>query len=207
MLPYFALTIAISGEILVLSVLLGAAPSPIPSASGQPEVVGAPEGTATIFVPKDTIIVVTTLEGLSSYAAHTGEKIQYVVTQDVVVAGYVVAKAGDAAEGLVLESQAGESDSGFGFGYKAANLRVSVDSVFNFCGDTIAMTFDRTEYRRRQGLFDSNKDVQVIKGQKYGSLVSRPQKICGVPTTETPAPIPADTIPSATVTAAPSPGA
>jgi hypothetical protein len=186
------------------SASLEVVPSPAPQASATSSVVGAPVGTATVFIPKGTIVVVATLEGLSSYAAHTGEKIQYAVTQDVIVDGYKIAEAGDSAEGQVLESQMGEAENGFGFGFKGGDLRVSVDVVYNFCGDTIAMTFDRTEYRRRQGMFGSNKDVQVIKGQKYGALVSRPQKICGIATAETPAPIPSDVIQTATATPTPS---
>jgi hypothetical protein len=70
------------------------------------------------------------------------------VAQDVVIDGYVIAKAGDAAEGQILESRTGEAANAFGFGYEAGDLRVSVDSVYNFCGDTLAMTFDRTVYER-----------------------------------------------------------
>jgi hypothetical protein len=202
---YPGLAFAFSIVAGLTSMLRGAASSPAPQASSASSVVGAPVGTAIVFIPKGTIVVVATLEGLSSYAAHTGEKLQYVVTQDVIINGYKIAEAGDSAEGQVLESQAGEAENGFGFGFKGGDLRVTVDVVYNFCGDTIAMTFDRTEYRRRQGMLGSNKDVQIIKGQKYAALVSRPQKICGVPTTETPAPIPSDIIQSATATPAPSP--
>jgi len=69
-----------------------------------------------------------------------------------------------------------------------------VTDVYNFCGDDIQMMFDRVEYRRRQGLFGSNADVQVVEGQPYAALASRPQKICGVPTTEQPLPIGSDVI-------------
>jgi hypothetical protein len=108
---------------------IGAAASPAPQPSLAPSVVGAPAGTATIFIPKGTVIVVATLEGLSSYAAHTGEKLQYVVTQDVIVDGYKIAEAGDSAEGQVLESQSGEVENQFGFGFKGGDLRVTVDVV------------------------------------------------------------------------------
>jgi len=68
-----------------------ATPSPAPTAT--PAVIGAPQGTRTVFVPKGTPIVVETVVGLSSYGARTGEKVDYVVAQDVVIDGYLIAKA------------------------------------------------------------------------------------------------------------------
>jgi hypothetical protein len=70
--------------------------------------------------------------------------------------GFIVAKAGDVAEGEVQDAKAGRDDF---WSYKAANLRVSVDRVFNFCGDEIEIDFMRSEYRRRQGILSSHKDV------------------------------------------------
>jgi hypothetical protein len=150
------------------------------------------------MVPKDTPVVVRTIEGHSSYAAHTGEQLHYEVAQDVIVNGHVVVKAGDDAEGAVQEAQQGREGGWYGIGYKAADLRVDVDSVHNFCGDTLKVRFDRTEYRRRQGFFGSNKDVQVIKGQEYVPVVTYAQKVCGAATSATPAPIPEDAIRTAT---------
>jgi hypothetical protein len=152
----------------------------------------------TVFVPKGTLAVVRTTRAYNSYSAHTGEKIEYELVQDLIVNGYVVAKAGDAAEGMVQEGQAGDAGGFYGIGYKAANLRVSIDAIYNFCGDTLHTDFDRSEYRRRQGLFGSNKDVEVIKGQMYVPVVNRPQKVCGEPTSAPPLPIPSDAIQTAT---------
>lgn len=161
--------------------------SPAPLASAQSETIG------TVLVPKGTPVVVKTEESYNSYSAHTGETLHFEVVQDVIVDGHVVARAGDGAEGAVKEGQAGET--GFwGIGYKAANLRLGVDAVHNFCGDTLHVNFDRSEYRRRQGMFGSNKDVTVIKGQMYVPVVSYAQKLCGVATAATPAPIPPDAI-------------
>lgn len=156
----------------------------VPNSPPSPgPVVGAPTSTATVFVPKGTVVVVQPTEGLSSYAAAPGEPIDYQVAQDLIIDGYVVAKAGDDASGMVLEAQQGKAGY-YGIGYKGGDLRVAVKQVNNFCGDTLKVTFVRTEFRRRQGLFGSNKDVQIVKNQKYAATVAYPQKICGLATSE-----------------------
>ena len=151
--------------------------------------------TETVVVPKATIVVVKTIQGYNSYSAKTGAKLRYEVFQDVVVYGHVIAKTGDAAQGAVQEGQAGETGV-FGIGFKAANLRVSVDELYNFCGDTIHLEFDHSEYRRRQGAFGENKDIQISSGQKYASMTDRVQKVCGEVTDEAPNPLPSDAIQS-----------
>ena len=155
--------------------------------------VGQPQGTATVFVAKGTIVVVASAEAINSYAASPREPISYTVAQDVVVNGYLIAKAGDEADGQILEAQQGKLGF-YGVGYKAADLRVSVDTVHNFCGDTIKMHFMRSEYRRRQGLFGSEKDIQIIDGQKYVAVTAFPQKVCGQATTESDPPVPSDAL-------------
>ena len=47
-------------------------------------------------------------------------------------------------------------------------------------------------------MFGENKDVQIIKGQMYVPVVNRPQRVCGEPTAEAPAPIPSDAVRTAT---------
>jgi hypothetical protein len=128
-----------------------------------------------------------TLHGINSYGQESGLKLTYEVVQDVVVNGHVVAKAGDIAEGVIADAEAGRADV---FSYRAANLRITVDSVYNFCGDTLHTDFTRTEYRRRQGLFGSHKDVEIIKGQMYEVPTERAEKICAEPTTEHALPVP-----------------
>jgi hypothetical protein len=166
-------------------------PSPLPITSPNPA--AAPESTTIVLVPKGTPLVVRSTVGLNSYSAHTGEKLHYDLVNDIIVNGFVVARSGDDVEGAVQEAQQGEAPGYFKAGH-GANLRVSVDEVHSFCGDTLHVVFDRSEYRRRQGAFGENKDVQVMKGQQYIPLTSRAQKVCGVLTTATPAPMPTDAI-------------
>ncbi len=152
--------------------------------------------TQTILVPKGTPVVVRTEESYNSYSARTGEVVHFEVVQDVIVEGHLIVRAGDDAEGAIKEGQAGETGI-YGIGYKAANLRLGINTVHNFCGETLHVKFDRSEYRRKQGIFGSNKDVQVVKGQMYVPIVAYAQKLCAVATTATPAPIPSDAIKTA----------
>jgi hypothetical protein len=157
-------------------------PAPSPSIASNASVT---------LVPRGTLIVVQTTRGTNSYGSETGSKLTYILTQDVIVDGHIVAKAGDVAEGAIQNAEAGRDDY---FTQKAANLRVSVDRVYNFCGDTIETDFMRSEYRRRQGVFGSHKDVEVIKGQLYQVPTERPQRVCSEPSTEAPPPIPSDAL-------------
>jgi hypothetical protein len=142
------------------------------------------------FLPKGTHIAVHTMAGYNSYASLAGEKIRYEVTDDVVVDGFVIAKAGDTAYGKVQEASRGECGVSFIIcwaGPKGSSLRVSVDEVYNFCGDTIHVDFDRSEYRSGAwsgfGLFGNNKDIVIAKGQQYLAEADRPQRVCGAQTT------------------------
>ncbi len=174
----------------VLFCPMGASAQTPPPGAGA--AAGAPH-TVSVFVPKGTVIVIATAEAINSYAASPREPIPYTVEQDVVVNGYLIAKTGDEADGHVLEAQQGKAGLD-GFDYKAADLRISAEKVHNFCGDTIHLDFIRSEYRRRQGIFGSEKDVQIIDGQKYIAVTAYPQRICGQATTESNPPVPHDAL-------------
>jgi hypothetical protein len=178
-----------------------AEPSAAPAASTQasmaPASSAAPLATPSgvvepVLVPRGTLLVVRTLHSLKSYGSEAGAKITYEVVQDLIVDGHIIAQAGDVAEGAVQNAQAGESSF---FTYKAANLRISVDTVYSWCGDTIHTDFVRSEYRRRQGFLGSNKDVDIVKGQLYQVPTERPQRVCGAKTTEQSLPIPSAALP------------
>lgn len=151
----------------------------------------ATTGAKAVVVPAGTVVVVSTKHGYTSYGASSGTKVLYEVAQDVIVDGYVVAKAGDAAEGEILNARQGVNNL---IEIQAANLRVSLEKVYTFCGDTLDMDFQRSEFRQRQGLFGSHKDVEIIKGQKYQAPTERSARVCGEKTSQTPLPIPADAL-------------
>lgn len=165
-----------------------AAPTAQPSLAPSPSASSAPE---QVLVPGGTLVVVKTRHGINSYGEETGAKLTYEVVQDVIVSGHVVAKAGDVAEGVIQNAEEGKNDL---FTQRAANLRVSVDTIYNFCGDKIDTDFVRSEFRQRQGLFGSHKDVEIIKGQMYQVPTEHPQKVCAERTNETPLPIPSNAL-------------
>jgi hypothetical protein len=186
----FAAVAAVIASVLTARPISAQTESPSPGPA-----VGAPQSTtATVFVPKGDVVAIATTEALSSYAASSREPVTFTVLQDVIVNGYLVAKAGDEVDGEVLEAQRGAM--GFdGIGYKAADLRISAESIHNYCGDTIKLHFVRSEYRRRQGAFGSKADIEIIDGQKYLAQTAFPQKVCGEPTTEAEPTPPADALP------------
>jgi hypothetical protein len=95
----------------------------------------------------------------------------------VIVNGTVIAKAGDTAYGKVQEAHHGNEWLPL-FGGNGSLLRVSVEEVYNFCGDAIHVDFDRSEYRTSElGLFSSNKDIVIAKGQQYLAETDRPQRV------------------------------
>jgi hypothetical protein len=136
----------------------------------------------------------------------------YLVSNDVIVNGAIVAKAGDAASGLVQNAQQGKTVKAGMIGHlagpvgavvggaankaasKGANLRLSVTSMQTFCGATVPLSFVRSEYHRPQR-FHKMTPVQIAKGQKYIATVAQDTTVCATPTTRTPAPIPPDALP------------
>jgi hypothetical protein len=150
-------------------------------------------GTEAALVPKGTLVVVAVRRSYKSYGASTGTKITYDVTQDVIVNGYVVVREGDVAEGEILNAHEGKSNIWTGEN-EGANLRISVDKIFNYCGDTIEVDFARSEFRNKQGVFGGKKDVEISKGQKYQVPTERPQKVCAARTNASPNPIPSDAL-------------
>jgi hypothetical protein len=164
-------------------------------------------------VPKDTPIVVQTYNAINSATFHVGERLAYTVTDDVIVDGMIVARAGDRAQGIVQDArqgkkvQAGKIGAAFGpvgaaagaaankAASRGANLRVSVTSIETFCGGHIEVDFVRSEYHRPKR-FGPMKTVEIAKGQRYVTTVARDTTTCGVATTRTPPPIPAGALPA-----------
>jgi hypothetical protein len=170
-----------------------------------------PSRAMQVLIPKGTPIVIETYNEINSATFHTGERLAYKVTNDVIVRGAVVARAGDLAGGVVQDAQQGHKAHAGTIGAVAgpagavagaavnkmasqgANLRISADHVKTFCGDTIPLDFVRSEYHRPKKLHPMTT-VEIAKGQKYVALVADDLHVCGTATTATPAPIPADAL-------------
>ena len=127
------------------------------------------------LVPKGTFIVVTVRRSYKSYGASTGTKITYDVEQDVIVNGFVIAKVGDVAEGEILNAHEA-STNWFTGEHKGANLRVSVDKVYNFCGDTLDMDFARSEFRTKRGCLAETQMLKSLKGKCIKCQPNDPKK-------------------------------
>lgn len=175
----------------------------------------ASPGATRVVLRKDTPIVVQTYNSVNSATFHSGERMAYLVSDDVIVNGTIIAKAGDAAIGTIEDAQQGHQRhagsvigrivagpigavAGRGAGKaasKGANLRVSVTSMQTFCGASVPLAFVRSEYRKPKGLKRTN-EVNIAKGQKYVTKVAADTTVCGTPTTRTPAPIPQDALPA-----------
>jgi hypothetical protein len=173
--------------------------------------ISAASAQTKVFVPKGTPVVVQTYNAINSATFHAGEHLAYIVTDDVIVRGTLIAKSGDAASGLVEQAQEGHKTHAGTLGALAgppgavagaaankltstgSNLRISVDRVKSFCGDTIRLSFVRSEYHRPKR-FQKMTSVEIAKGQKYVATVAADTLACGIATSATPAPIPADAL-------------
>ena len=165
----------------------------------------------TVEVPKGTPIVVETYNAVNSATFHSGERMAYTISEDVIVNGAIVAKAGDRATGLIENAvqghkvHAGTAGAVMGpagaavggtinkYASTGSNLRLSVRHVITFCGATISVSFTRSEYHRPRR-FGRMTPVQIAKGQKYVTTVEQTTEACGAPTTRTPPPIPSDAL-------------
>ncbi len=168
--------------------------------------------TTTAQVPKDTPVVVQTYNAINSATFHAGERLAYTVSQDVIVDGVMIARAGDMAEGVVQDARQGnKAHAGTLAGAlgpagavaggaankamsKGANLRVTVTSLTTFCGGHVDLSFVRSEYHAPKR-FHKMTTVEIAKGQKYIAPIAHDTTTCGVATTRTPAPIPTGALP------------
>jgi hypothetical protein len=185
----------IAGAIAVCTAVLSQAQSAVgqtTDSATSPSVTSTPPANV-VMIPKGTVFIVATRRSYKSYGASTGTKVSYDLTQDVIVNGYTIAKIGDSAQGEILNAHEGKA-AGFFTDAQGANLRLSVDKVFTFCGDVVETDFARSEYRRRQGAFGGKVDLEISKGQKYSVPSERAQKVCGEKTDAVQMPAPEDAL-------------
>jgi hypothetical protein len=166
---------------------------------------------ATTTLPRGTPVVVQTYNAINSATFHVGERLAYTVTDDVIVNGAIVAKAGDRASGVVEDAVQGRKVRAGRAGIllgpvgavaggvanraasAGADLRVSVDKLQSFCGATINLSFVRSEYHKPKR-FAKMTSVEIAKGQKYVATVATDSTVCSEPTTKSAAPIPSDAL-------------
>lgn len=84
-----------------------------------------------IVVVKNTPIVVQTYNAVNSATFHSGEHMAYLVSDDVIVNGAIVAKSGDPASGTVEDAQQGRKVHAGTIGIVAGPAGMAAGSVAN----------------------------------------------------------------------------
>jgi hypothetical protein len=150
----------------------------------------------TVYIPRGAVIYVTVTKDIRVGGAGTSSevhKVKFEVTQDAIFKGFVIAKAGDLAEGEYT-NQSNITKRVFSTN-ESQEVALDVDDIVNFCGDTIHMQFERTFVGGARGGFMSfgehAHDAVFAKGSVLKAQTDRPQKdICAEATTATPGPLP-----------------
>jgi hypothetical protein len=156
----------------------------------------APASPPTITIPRGTVMYVTVTKDIRVGGAGTNSevhKVKFEVTQDIILNGFVIAKAGDLAEGEYT-NQSNVTKRVFSTN-ESQEVALDVDDIVNFCGDTIHTQFERTFVGGARGGFMSfgvhAHDAVFAKGSVLKAQTDRPQKgICSEATTATPGPVP-----------------
>ena len=170
----------------VLALTVAATPPPQSSSASSP----------TVFIPRGTTMFVTVTKDIRVGGAGTNSevhKVKFEVTQDIILNGSVIAKAGDLAEGEYT-NQNNITKRVFSTN-ESQEVALDVDDIVNFCGDTIHVEFERTFVGGARGGFMSfgvhAHDAVFAKGSILKAQTDRPQKnICAEATTATPGPVP-----------------
>jgi hypothetical protein len=151
----------------------------------------------TTTVPRHTQVAVTLTKEIrvGGMGDSQEKKVEFEASQDIIVNGYAVVKAGDTVEGHYTSTK-NMTKSMFG-GKISEELSLDVDDVVNFCGDTIHLQFERT-FRggARMGLIGVNShDAVFDKGKVLLARTDRVQKnVCAEKSSEPQQPFPTDAL-------------
>jgi hypothetical protein len=107
---------------------------------------------------------VSIVEELDGYRNLAGSKIHFQVLDPVIVDGATVIEKGDVAVGTI-------QDGGHG------TLRISVDQVYNFCGDSVDILFSFTAADRRR-VWSGKAPSQIHQGTVFNAETLHVQKVC-----------------------------
>ncbi|MBV8118256.1 MAG: hypothetical protein JOZ01_09770 [Candidatus Eremiobacteraeota bacterium] len=168
--------------------------------------------TTSISVPRGVVVPILVTKDIrvgafgSSAEQHT---VKLAVATDVTVDGYVIAKAGDLAEGHYT-TQTNQTKRTFETNV-SQELTLDIDDIVNFCGDTVHMQFERTFVGGVRSGFLSfgvhGHDAVFGRGSVLQASTDRFEKsVCAEATTAAPQPLPRNIVPpDAQVTPSPSP--
>jgi hypothetical protein len=148
--------------------------------------------TTSIFVPRGVVVPVTVTKdvrvgGANAANAQQSGKVRFAVTQDVVVDGYIIAKAGDLVEGH-YDSATNVTHRTFSTN-ASQEVILALDDAVNFCGDTLHLNFERTFVGGTRSGFLSfgvhAHDAVFSKGLILRADTDRGEKsVCATSTTE-----------------------
>jgi hypothetical protein len=116
------------------------------------------------IVPRGTPIRVSISEELDGYRDLAGAKIHFTVLEAVYADGKMIVDKGDVGEGVIQVGGHGP-------------LKISVDKVYTYCGDTLDMLLDYSAPDRRRALAP-NAPSQIHKGTEFRPVTLRLQRVC-----------------------------
>jgi hypothetical protein len=154
----------------------------------------------TIVLPRHTIIPVLIDKDIRVGGAGDNQQtrtIKVEVAEDVIVAGFVVAKTGDLAEGHLSTSK--NVTKRYFSTDVSQEAALDIDDIVNFCGDTIHTEFERTFVGGvRGGLMSFGvhaHDAVFGKGSVLKAQSDRLEKsVCAEKTALAPLPLPTNMI-------------
>jgi hypothetical protein len=165
------------------------------STSSPPMPPSAPTA-GTIVVQRHVVIPILLAKDVrvgGAGNANEEKKVKFEVAQDVIYAGFIIAKKGDLAEGHYT-TQKNVTKRYFSTDV-SQEVALDVDDVVNFCGDTIHMEFERTFVGGvRGGIFSFGAhahDAVFSKGTVLEAESDRLEKsVCAEKTTLAALPLP-----------------
>jgi hypothetical protein len=171
--------------------------------SSSPPVAASPEPTQnanSLTIPRGVVVPILVTRDVRVGANGTVQeehKVKFAVDQDVVVDGYVIAKAGDVAEGH-YDTSTNQTKRQFET-ETSQELELDIDDIVNFCGDTIYVQFERTFVGGTRSGFLSfgvhEHDAVFAKGAVLEASTDRVQRhICVEPATAPAPPLPKNII-------------
>lgn len=170
---------------------------PAPDASAGPQATDEPN---TVTVPRGVIVPILVTRDVrvgANGSSQEEHRVKLAVDQDVVVDGYVIAKAGDLAEGR-YDTQTNQTNRTFEK-TTSQELELDIDDIVNFCGDTIHVKFAKTFVGGTRSGFLSfgvhEHDAAVGRGEVLQASTDRAERhICAEPTSAAARPLPKDII-------------
>jgi hypothetical protein len=157
--------------------------------------------TKAVSVPRAVVVPILVTKDIrvgafgSSPESHT---VKLAVAQDVIVDGYVIAKAGDLVEGHYA-TQSNQTKRTFETNV-SQELTLDIDDIVNFCGDTVHLQFERTFVGGVRSGFLSfgvhGHDAVFGRGSVLKASTDRFEKsVCAEATTAESPPLPRNIVP------------